>query len=122
MATASPGRSCSASWRWSATFAQCWRVLLAGDADAAEALAVEALQLGTDTGQPDTVFFFGVQLSCIRWHQGRDSESIELVEALAAENPHLPAFRAALARLCVDFGREDQALSLLRAEAAAGFP
>ena len=41
--------------RWLSTNYQSGRVLLAGDAEEAEALADEALQIGTETGQPDAL-------------------------------------------------------------------
>ena len=48
---------------WTNTFHLAKRAQIAGDTDLAEQLATEALQIGTDCGQPDATLFFGGQLS-----------------------------------------------------------
>jgi DNA-binding SARP family transcriptional activator/tetratricopeptide (TPR) repeat protein len=95
-------------------------VLLRGDTAAAEALADHALQWGLSSGQPDAVTLYQFQLHIIRWHQGRGSEVIELLENLADTIP-LPLFRAATARVYVDIGRLEDAQALLASELSAGF-
>ena len=51
-----------------------WQRMLEGDLDAAEQSATEALTLGTAAGYPDdAVTFYGAQLMCLRWMQGRQS-------------------------------------------------
>ena len=47
---------------WTNTFHRAKRALIAGDTDRAEQLATEALQIGTDSGQPDAAVIFGGQL------------------------------------------------------------
>ena len=47
---------------WGHTFLQAQRAFIAGDTDRAEALASEALQIGTDSGQPDAALIYGTQL------------------------------------------------------------
>ena len=48
---------------WAHTFTRALRAQIAGDTDQAEQLATEALQIGTDGGQPDAAIFFGAQLA-----------------------------------------------------------
>jgi DNA-binding SARP family transcriptional activator len=104
--------------RWMAAWAAGSRTLLAGDAEEAERLAEAALQLGGDTGQPDALMIYGGQLFCIRWHQGRDAELVELIAGVAGDSPDLPVLRAGLARLLLDAGRHDEVVVDL-AEVAA---
>ena len=50
---------------WGHTFSRGLRALIAGDTDRAEELAVQALQLGTDCGQPDAAIIYGAQLMIV---------------------------------------------------------
>jgi DNA-binding SARP family transcriptional activator len=113
--------------RWTVAWVSSVRALLVGDAAGAEALALEALQLGNDTGQPDAVAIFGGQLLEIRHHQGRSAELVGLIAQTVVDNPGIPAFRAALARAQCYAGQEasDEARrALLEAasERFAGLP
>jgi class 3 adenylate cyclase/tetratricopeptide (TPR) repeat protein len=107
--------------RWIAAFVRGKRALRDGDVTAAEALATEALQIGNDTGQPDALLSYGVQLTWIRWHQGRLLELLPLASRMAIDMPAIPGLRATLARACLDAGDEEQARSLLDEAAADGF-
>jgi tetratricopeptide (TPR) repeat protein len=91
--------------QWMATWALGSRRLLAGDVEEAERLADEALRLGTETGQPDAFTIYGGQLFCIRWHQGRGAELLDLLTQVAADRPDLPVLRAGVALLLVEAGR-----------------
>ncbi len=106
---------------WVAAYAQSWQDTLDGDLDAAEARATEALELGSNTGQPDVLPLYGAQLLIVRWHQGRDAEVVEAVEQMADTTPDIDSFRAALARIYADLDRSDEARSLLSTEAGLGF-
>ena len=107
--------------RWSVLFARAWRRLLIGDFEVAEALALEALQLGNDTGQPDAATIFGSQLVGLRWCQGRLNEVVDLVSSIAATNPGLPGLTALLAMCLAVSARENEAASILADAVASGF-
>ena len=80
--------------RWVALFTQAMWAMFRGSAERSEELALAALDLGTGTGQPDTMAVFGVQLVGVRWHQGRMGELVELVADVARANPGLHGYRA----------------------------
>jgi len=101
--------------------AQCTHVLLTGDADEAERLASEVLQIGSDIGQPDALMVFGAQLAGVRFHQGRLDEIVAPLTQAAADNPGLPAFQAAYAGMLCECGRPDEARPLLEAARGADF-
>ena len=103
---------------WQALQLRCAQVLLDGDADEAERLAGEALQVATDSGQPDGFALYGALLAAVRWHQGRLEEIVSLIGQAAADNPGLPGFQAAYALMLCECGRRDEARPLL--EAARG--
>ena len=46
---------------WANTFTRAMRAQIAGDPDQVEQLATEALQIGTDSGQPDAAIHFGAR-------------------------------------------------------------
>jgi hypothetical protein len=107
---------------WASHFARCCQVLLAGDLKKAERLASRALQIGTESGQPDAETIYSAQLFCIRWHQGRLHEDIPVLTHLAAEEPDgaspaqgYCAFAKALS------GETDHARRQLQAAAETGF-
>ena len=56
----------------------------------AEQLATEALQIGTDSGQPDAAIFFGAQLVDVSFQRGTMGELVPLIEQMVADNPGLP--------------------------------
>ena len=85
-----------------------WRRLLAGQIEDAEQAADEALQLESQS-QPDAFAYYAGRIYSIRRAQGRLGEIIELVERTVAENPGLPAFRAALAHALCELDRRDDA-------------
>jgi DNA-binding CsgD family transcriptional regulator len=110
------------SLRWASTWASSWRALLAGDTPQAERLAAEALQLGIDSGQPDALLIYGLQLFCVRWHQGRIDELLPSVRQLAEDHrDDLPAWQAALAFAEALEGDPSRARQLVDAGAATGF-
>jgi tetratricopeptide (TPR) repeat protein len=97
------------------------RALLAGDTDEAEQLATAALELGTDSGQPDATLLFEGQFVGVSWQRGTLGDLIALLEQAAADNPGLPAFTAGLAGAYAEAGRTDDARRLLQQFAAADF-
>jgi len=106
---------------WQVMYVQCPHVLLTGDAEEAERLASEALQIGSDSGQPDALALFGANLAGIRMHQGRLEEILPLIAQAAADNPGLPAFQACYAAMLCECGRLDEARPLLEAARGADF-
>jgi hypothetical protein len=106
---------------WLNTFIPAARAMIAGDTAQAELLATEALQIGTDGGQPDAVTFFGVQLMSIGLQRGNMNELIPLIEQAIADNPGLPTLKATLAVAHAEGDRIDDAHHLLAELAAANF-
>jgi hypothetical protein len=82
---------------WLNSFLLAARAMIAGETDQAEQLAGEALQIGTDGGQPDAATFFGVQLMGVGIQRGTLSELVPLIERAIADNPGLPTLKATLA-------------------------
>ena len=72
---------------WTNTFHLSKRAQIAGDTDLAERLATEALQIGTDCGQPDATLFFGGQLMVVCAQRGTMGELIPLIEQMMDEAP-----------------------------------
>jgi class 3 adenylate cyclase len=106
---------------WTYTYRSATRSLLAGDTDEAERLATEALQLATDSGQPDAASFFGAQLISVSFQRGTLGGLIPVIQETAKESPGLPAFVAALAQALAEAGRTDEASQLLHEFAARDF-
>ena len=103
---------------WVTLFNDAADALLAGDPDRAEQLATAALEIGTESGQPDAFGFYGAEMIGVRRQQGRYGELVPLIEQIAAENPALPVFRATLAEGHMEAGNVDTARQMLEAAAA----
>lgn len=58
------------------------RCLRRGELERAEALAVDALALGTAAGDADALGYYGAHLLTLRWIQGRVGELLEPVQAV----------------------------------------
>jgi tetratricopeptide (TPR) repeat protein len=106
---------------WVLTFDRATRAQVAGDTEEAERLALEALQIGTDIGEPDAAVIFGAQLAIVTLQRGTMGDLAPFIKEAAADNPGLPAFVAALAVAHAEGGRLDEARELLEELAAAGF-
>jgi tetratricopeptide (TPR) repeat protein len=91
--------------------------VLRGDLVAAERYAEQALQLGSDAGEPDGSLIHGAQIIFLRVLQGRAGEVVALLEQSAKANPLIPAWKAALAWSLCWLGRGDDAAAIV-AEAA----
>jgi len=107
--------------KWCAAFSRSWSTLLSGDMAGSEALASEALQIGSDTGQPDALAFYGVQLFAMRWQQGRLGEIVDFMAQVAAENPGLPMYRGLAAFALAESGRDGDARRMLSSEVNSRF-
>ena len=103
---------------WVTLFNDAADALLSGDPDRAEQLATAALEIGTESGQPDAFGFYGAEMIGVRRQQGRYGELVPLIEQIAAENPALPVFRATLAEGHMEAGNFDTARQMLEAAAA----
>ncbi len=108
---------------WGHTFVRSLRAQISGDTDLAEQYATEALQIGTEGGQPDAATIFGAQLNIVCGQRGTQSELAPLIEKMASETPDIPRtfFISILAKAHVEGGRTDRAAELLAEFAAAGF-
>jgi class 3 adenylate cyclase/tetratricopeptide (TPR) repeat protein len=103
---------------WVTLFNDAADALLSGDPDRAEQLATAALEIGTESGQPDAFGFYGAEMIGVRRQQGRYGELVPMIEQVAAENPALPVFRATLAEGHMEGGNVDTAHRMLEAAAA----
>src|SRR5690242_14814568 len=110
-------------FRWGCTFVQGLRALIAGDTDAAERLATEALTLGMESGQPDASTIFGAQLMIVHGQRGTMSELIPLIEEMATTTPDISPwlFGSLLAKAHAEADRNEEATGYLDRFAAAGF-
>jgi tetratricopeptide (TPR) repeat protein len=102
-------------FNWGHAFVSAVPAQIAGDTDLAEARANEALQIGTDSGQPDAGTIFGAQLIIVCGQRGTMSELAPLIEEMATEAPDIShwLFRSLLAKAYVEGDRFEDALALL---------
>ncbi len=108
---------------WWHSYTRAMRAQIAGNTEQAEQLATEALQLGTDSGQPDATMFFGAQIGAVSAQRGTVGELVPLIEQMAADAPEIAplGIAAALALAHVEADRTDDARHLLEEFAAANF-
>jgi DNA-binding SARP family transcriptional activator len=107
---------------WTLAYARATQALIAGDPDRAEELVLTALQLGTDSGQPDTLVTFGLQMMATRLQKGTLSELIPLIEEMASElSEARDVVKAALALAHAEGDRLAEVRQLLEEFATAGF-
>jgi tetratricopeptide (TPR) repeat protein len=110
------------SLNWWHSYARGMRAQLAGDTEQAEQLAIDALQLGTDGGQPDAALFFAAQIGAVHLQRGTMAELIPLLEEMAADALEVAgAIAASLALAHAEADRTDEARNLLDAFAAVDF-
>ena len=106
---------------WNTTFQRSYEAVLRGDVEGGEQLALEALQIANDTGQPDGLVIFGATLFSLRWHQGRLEELPGLWTQMMTDHPGVPIYRASAAFMYAELGRLDDARELLAPVAARRF-
>ncbi len=106
---------------WVHTLQRATRALISGDADQAEQLAAEALQIGTDGGQPDAFIIFGAQTIMVNLWRGTLDALVPLIEQAIADNPGLPVFVAALALAHAEAGRTEATRALLEGFSSINF-
>ena len=107
---------------WIDTYYRSTRAQIAGDIEMAERMATLALQIGTDSGQPDATIFFGSQVAVINFQRGTLSELIPLIEQLVADGGSIAhVYRATLALALADAERTDEARQLVEGFVLRGF-
>ncbi|HTT86712.1 MAG TPA: AAA family ATPase [Acidimicrobiales bacterium] len=106
---------------WVGTFYSAAEALLHGDATRGEELAGIALEVGTASGQPDALSFYGSQLMGVRYMQGRYGELIPLIADVVAQNPAVPTYKAVLAVAHLEGGDEPSARLLFDEAEAESF-
>jgi DNA-binding SARP family transcriptional activator len=88
------------------------RALRRGDPDA-ETLLERVAAAGRATGQPDARLYHAIQLFALCRDQGRVADAEEVVRQVVAGSPELPSIHAALAVLCAESGRPEEAGALV---------
>ena len=107
---------------WIDAYYRSTRAQIAGDIEMAERMATLALQIGTDSGQPDATMFFGSQVVVINLQRGTVGELIPLIEQLVADGGSIAnVYTATLALALADADRTDEARQLLEGFATRGF-
>ena len=108
---------------WGHAFLQGQRAFIAGDTDRAEAMAAEALQIGTDSGQPDAALIYGTQLIMVRGQRGTMNELIPLIEKMASDAPEISPwmFGSLLAKAHVEVDGTDAGTRAARGVCRFGF-
>ncbi len=108
---------------WGHTFVQSLRAQIAGETQAAEKFAVEALEIGTQGGQPDAALIFGGQMNIVAGQLGTQHELVPLIEKMADETRDIPRsfFLSLLAKAYVEGDECAQASDLLDEFAGMGY-
>ncbi|MGI9184091.1 MAG: ATP-binding protein [Solirubrobacteraceae bacterium] len=108
-------------FEWQITVWQAMRSLLAGQLEAAEGLAAEALSFGVRSEGVTAPQYYAIQIIAIRREQGRIAELESSVRGLGEANPGRLAWRAGLAMLLSETGRTQEAQAELDRLAADDF-
>ena len=108
---------------WLYALAGSQRAQIAGDIDRAEQLAMEILQIGNDSGQPDAFTIFASQQLMVSTQRGTMGDLVPLIEQTAAETPDLAPgmLNGALAAAHAEGDRVDEARRVLAEFAATDF-
>jgi tetratricopeptide (TPR) repeat protein len=107
---------------WTVAYARTTQALIAGDPLRAEALVMDTLQLGTDSGQPDAIIFYALQSMATNFQKGTLLESIPIIEQMANEvavNQYL--IKAGLVIALAENDRNDEARQLLEEFSGTGY-
>jgi tetratricopeptide (TPR) repeat protein len=98
------------------------RAQLAGEFEAAERVAEEALAIGRHGQAENALHYYAQALFNLRREQGRLEEVEGAVRQFVALYPAIPAWRAALALLLVESGRREEAAEQFAAVVAEPLP
>src|SRR5438270_11439381 len=107
--------------RWVTRYNDAAQAIFEGVYGRAEALVLDALPIGNDSGQPDAFAFYGAQFTLLRLGQGRMGELVPLLAQLAHDTPGVVGYTAALGLAHLEAGDEAEARSILDAGARDGF-
>lgn len=107
--------------RWIELFERSLRMFLAGDIEGSDELAERAVDLGTGSGEPDSLPIYVGQLVNLRYEQGRLDEIEDLIAQVTEDSPGLSSFRALLSLTHLELGREDEARAVIEPVAAGRF-
>ncbi len=109
------------SLNWVLTFVRATRAQISGDTDRAEQLAEEALQIGTEGGEPDAALIWGAQTLIVSLQRGTMGELVPFITQTVADNPGIRTYIAVLAMAYVEGDHLDEARLLLEEFAAGDF-
>ena len=100
--------------QWTYTYNAAMRAMIAGDTDQAEELVTEALQIGTDSGEPDAAVFYSAQLLPVNHQRGNLDELVPVLEEMIVEAPDVAhGYKAGLAFAHAQADRIEDAAHLL---------
>ena len=94
--------------RWYHAVYVCTRAQVTGTGAEIEQLALRALEIGQEAGEPDVMNWFAPQYATALDRQGREAELIPLAQA-EDERIDVPTWRLALAHFLASLGRLDEA-------------
>ena len=103
---------------WVTHFNEAAEGILTGNTEQAEQFATAALEVGTESGQPDALSFYGAEMIGIRSQQGRLGELVPMIEHMTEINPDLVVFQATLAAAYLQAGDRAGAGRLLESAGA----
>jgi len=78
--------------RWCQRFIEAGEALATGQLDEAERLTSEAFAIGSEAGEPDAFFYYGIELVGIRTEQNNLDELADLIVTSAATYSTMPEF------------------------------
>lgn len=99
--------------RWLTRFLEAHRAFISGTLTDSERLAEEALDIGTETGQPDAFNIYGAQVLRIGRERDQAESFIPIVEQALEANPNDHPATLMLCRLYCDTHRADEARQLV---------
>ena len=109
------------SQQWFANAAAAMLALHEGRYDDAEILMARALELGGTAQQTEAATAHAIHQLILHRERGRPADAYDELASVAAASPARPFFRAALAALCAELGRDAEARRLLEELAPNGF-
>ncbi len=107
-------------YKWQARMGQAMLAIMRCASDG-EAEAFATFELGMTGGQPDAEAAFGAQVYVLRSNQGRLGELLDILRTNADAQPHIPAWRAVLARAYCDTDQMAEARAQVDAVRGGGF-
>ncbi len=106
---------------WHVTGLRALRALMAGRLADAESLMEEALEAGRHADERIARHLYGIQLTTLRYAQGRIEELEPIISAFVEQYPHLHGWRSTLALLYAELGRQGKAEAELEMVGAGGW-